>query len=115
MKGPVTSDPFLIAVINMTIVFGVLGALGIMIELIHLVDPTKTPKAPTVIPVATPVAEIVEENTQDDAAIVSVIAAAVMAMGYSSEQIAYIGRLDQKSWANNSRIEAVSTRSQMFG
>lgn len=114
MKGPVTSDPLLIALINMTIVFGVLGALGVMIELIHLLDPTKAPKTPAVPVAMAPAVETVEEIVQDDSEIVAVITAAIVAMGYSSEQIAYIGRLDQKSWAANSRIEAVSTRSQMF-
>ncbi|MDO4920824.1 MAG: hypothetical protein Q4E64_03235 [Phascolarctobacterium sp.] len=39
--GPVTTNPWLIAVINMTIVFGVLIALGVLMSLIQVVDPTK--------------------------------------------------------------------------
>ena len=39
--GPVTTNPLLIAVINMTIVFGVLIALGVLKSLIQVVDPTK--------------------------------------------------------------------------
>lgn len=39
--GQVTANPFLIAVINMTIVFGVLIALGVLMSLIQVVDPTK--------------------------------------------------------------------------
>lgn len=39
--GPVTTNPWLIAVINMTIVFGVLIALGCLMSLIQVVDPTK--------------------------------------------------------------------------
>lgn len=38
--GPVTTNPWLIALINMTIVFGVLIALGILMNLIAI-DPTK--------------------------------------------------------------------------
>ena len=41
MMGPVTTNPWLIALINMTIVFGVLIALGVMMSLIQVVDPTK--------------------------------------------------------------------------
>ena len=41
MMGPVTTNPWLIALINMTIVFGVLIALGIMMSLLQVVDPTK--------------------------------------------------------------------------
>ena len=39
--GPVTTNPWLIALINMTIVFGVLIALGALMSLIQVVDPTK--------------------------------------------------------------------------
>ena len=39
--GPVTTNPWLIAIINMTIVFGVLFALGCLMSLIQVVDPTK--------------------------------------------------------------------------
>ena len=39
--GAVTTNPCLIAVINMTIVFGVLIALGGLMSLIQVVDPTK--------------------------------------------------------------------------
>ena len=37
----VTSNPWLIAIINMTIVFAVLYFLGILMGLIHKIDPTK--------------------------------------------------------------------------
>ena len=36
-----TDNPWLIMMINMTIVFGVLIVLGILMVLIHAVDPTK--------------------------------------------------------------------------
>ena len=39
--GAVTTNPWLIAIINMTIVFGVLIALGVLMSLIQVVDPTK--------------------------------------------------------------------------
>ena len=40
--GPVTTNPWLIAVINMAIVFGVLIALGLFMNLLQVLDPTKT-------------------------------------------------------------------------
>lgn len=40
--GPVTTNPWLIALINMAIVFGVLIALGVLMNLLQVVDPTKT-------------------------------------------------------------------------
>ena len=36
-----SSNPFVIMLINMTVVFGVLIALGFIIEFIRLIDPTK--------------------------------------------------------------------------
>jgi hypothetical protein len=41
MGHPVTTNPFIIMLINMTIVFAVLMGLSAMIRLIHLSDPTK--------------------------------------------------------------------------
>ena len=38
--GPVTTNPWLIAVINMAIVFGVLIALGLLMNLLQVLDPT---------------------------------------------------------------------------
>lgn len=40
--GPVTTNPWLIAVINMTIVFDVLIALGVLMNLLQVIDPTKS-------------------------------------------------------------------------
>ena len=39
--GSVTTNPWLISIINMTIVFGVLNALGVLMSMIQLVDPTR--------------------------------------------------------------------------
>lgn len=41
MDQPVTTNPFIIMMINMTVVFFVLIALSGLIHLIHIVDPTK--------------------------------------------------------------------------
>ena len=41
VMGPVTTNPWLIALINMTIVFGVLIALGVLMSVLQIVDPTK--------------------------------------------------------------------------
>ena len=39
--GPVTTNPWLIALINMTIVFGVLVSLGVLMSVLQIIDPTK--------------------------------------------------------------------------
>jgi len=41
MGHPVTTNPFIIMMINMTVVFIVLIALSFLIQLIHKLDPTK--------------------------------------------------------------------------
>jgi Na+-transporting methylmalonyl-CoA/oxaloacetate decarboxylase gamma subunit len=107
--GPVTTNPWLISIINMTIVFGVLAALGVLMKIIQLVDPTqkKTEK-----PVAAPAP--VAAPVQDDSEVVAVIAAAVAALGHSAEDIAYVRRLPEAGWTQNARIEAISVRKECF-
>lgn len=107
--GPVTTNPWLISIINMTIVFGVLAALGVLMKIIQLVDPTqkKTEK-----PVAAPAA--VAAPVQDDSEVIAVIAAAVAALGHSAEQIACVRRLPEASWTQNAHIEAISVRKECF-
>ena len=95
MEGrAVTTNPWLIMAINMTVVFVVLILLGILMTIVHLIDPTKKKKealasapvaAPTATPVATPSA-----STQNEDEVVAAIVGAIVAMGYSSEQIASI-------------------------
>lgn len=109
--GPVTTNPWLIALINMTIVFGVLIALGVLMNLLQVIDPTKKKVAkPAVAPAAAPVAA-----AQDDSEIIAVIAAAVAACGVSADQIACVRRIDAKSaWTVSSRVEAISVRKECF-
>ena len=114
--GPVTTNPWLISIINMTIVFGVLAALGVLMKIIQLVDPTqkKTEKpvaAPA--PAAAPAAAVAAP-VQDDSEVIAVIAAAVAALGHSAEDIAYVRRLPEAGWTQNARIEAISVRKECF-
>jgi len=59
MEGQaVTTNPWLIMAINMTVVFAVLIALGILMEIVHLIDPTRKKKeAPAVDPVQEKIAK----------------------------------------------------------
>ena len=115
--GPVTTNPWLIALINMTIVFGVLIALGVLMNLLQVIDPTKKKVAkpavaptPAAAPAAAPVAA-----AQDDSEIIAVIAAAVAACGVSADQIACVRRIDAKSaWTVSSRVETISVRKECF-
>ncbi len=44
MSQPVTTNPFIIMMINMTVVFIVLVSLSVLINVIHMIDPTKEPE-----------------------------------------------------------------------
>lgn len=96
MEGQaVTTNPWLIMAINMTVVFVVLILLGILMTIVHLIDPTTKkkkdvpPSAPVAAPAATPVAAP-NASAQNEGEVVAAIVGAIVAMGYSSEQIASI-------------------------
>ncbi len=79
--GPVTTNPWLIAAINMTIVFGVLIILGLVMKIIYLVDPTKNKKAPAAKASASKKAPAATVNAaaakQEEEKIVAALAAAI--------------------------------------
>lgn len=91
MEGQ-TANPWLIMAINMTVVFAVLILLGVLMEIIHMIDPTKKKKVESAAPVAAaPVAAApTTVATTNDEKVVAAIVGAVVAMGYSLEQIASI-------------------------
>ena len=91
MEGQ-TANPWLIMAINMTVVFAVLISLGVLMKIIHMIDPTKKKKVESAAPVAAaPVAAApTTVATTNDEKVVAAIVGAVVAMGYSSEQIASI-------------------------
>ena len=80
--------------INMTVVFVVLILLGVLMTIVHLIDPTKKKKeapaatAPVTAPAAAPAAPSASAQNEDE--VVAAIVGAIVAMGYSSEQIASI-------------------------
>ncbi|MCD8360385.1 MAG: OadG family protein [Acidaminococcaceae bacterium] len=114
--GPVTTNPWLVALINLTIVFGVLASLGVLMKIIYMVDPTRQKKTANTVaapaPAAAPAA--VAAPVQDDSEIIAVIAAAVAALGHSAEEIACVRRLPEAGWTQNARIEAISVRKECF-
>ncbi len=113
--GPVTTNPWLIALINMTIVFSVLASLGVLIMLIKMCDPTQkkssSPAAPAAAPAAVAAAPAAVDNSQEIAA---VIAAACAATGCSSEQVACVRLAPNAAWAVNARVDALNSRKECF-
>ena len=94
--SPVTTNPLIIMLINMTVVFIVLVALIYLIKLIHFVDPTKEKPKPEVAdeeePLvavksesspALPPAPVVEEGISPE--VIAVISAAVAAYGFAGQ------------------------------
>ena len=113
--GPVTTNPWLIALINMTIVFGVLIALGGCMALLQVIDPTKKKSnapaavaAPKAAPAPVAAAPVAAANNDEE--IVAVIAAAVAACGCSAEQVASVRIIGSPNWTVDARQEAISTR-----
>ncbi len=116
MSQPVTTNPLVIMLINMTVVFLVLMALGVVINLIHYIDPTKPKAEPKEeapaepAPVAAPepeVAATVEEGISPE--VVAVIAAAVASMGYGAGSVRAIRPLERNNWKNSGR-HAIQSR-----
>ncbi len=110
MGHPVTSNPLIIMLINMTVVFIVLISLSFVIRLIHYVDPTvkkETPKeAPAAEPAPAPAvsAPAAEPGISDE--VIAVIAAAMAAYGYSSSQIRAVRPVDRVGWKESGRAQS---------
>lgn len=106
MEGqPITTNPVLIMLINMTIVFGVLGSLGVVIEIIHRLDPTKKksePAAPAPVvqaasaPAPVAAAPVVDTAAQEmeEKTLRAVITTAIMASGHKDFEILSIRKVD---------------------
>ncbi|MDY3982431.1 MAG: OadG family protein [Veillonellaceae bacterium] len=105
----VTTNPWLVMLINMTIVFGVLICLGILMKIIYWIDPTRKrsqAKPETIslekknVQVTTPEPKAAANNDE----IVAVITAAIVAEGYSSDQIASIRPQVNRAWKLDGRM-----------
>lgn len=109
MSHPVTTNPLIIMLINMTVVFLVLIALGVVINLIHYIDPTKPKAAPKEevveeAPAEVPVAAVSEPEVEKGISpeVVAVIAAAVASMGCEGT-VKAIRPIERNSWKNSGR------------
>lgn len=108
MSEPVTTNPFVIMLINMTVVFIVLISLGLVINLIHAIDPTKEKAAPqkeAPAPAPTPAAPAPEPVSADGVSpeVIAVIAAALASYGYGPAAIRAVRPIERDGWKNAGR------------
>ncbi|WP_288313359.1 OadG family protein [uncultured Selenomonas sp.] len=108
MSEPVTTNPFVIMLINMTVVFIVLIALGLVINLIHAIDPTKEKAAPqkeAPAPAPIPAAPAPEPVSADGVSpeVIAVIAAALASYGYGPAAIRAVRPIERDGWKNAGR------------
>ena len=127
MDQPVTTNPIIIMMINMTIVFAVLWGLSLIVRFIHIIDPTRKREDKN-----TPLdqkknlsnlenggkkeqaATNYEKTNRTDEETFILIAAAIAAYGYHPSEIVSIRPVGGKVWTQTARIEAVQSRNQMF-
>ena len=117
MSQPVTTNPVLIALINMTVVFCVLYGLSFVVRLIKVIDPTQKKK------IAQEGSDVIEKGITMAAASLSqedhdemmiFFTAAIAAYGYNGARIVAIRPASNKTWSQAARMEIVSSRNQMF-
>ena len=109
MGHPVTTNPFIIMLINMTVVFVVLYGLSLLIRVIHIIDPTKhTVEKPAAAPVraAAPAAPAAAPAA-DNGVVFAVISAAIAAYGYSDANIVTIRPACSPVWTNAGRMAGI--------
>lgn len=94
--SPVTTNPLIIMMINMTVVFIVLVSLMFLIKLIHYVDPTKKPAPPAQTEEEEPLVAVKSESAPApepepvieqgvSPEIIAAISAAIAAYGFAGQ------------------------------
>ena len=119
--SPVTTNPLIIMMINMTVVFIVLVVLMYLIKLIHLVDPTKPKEVAEQSEDDTPLvavkstapapepAPVVEEGISPE--IIAVISAAVAAYGFAGQvKAVHIVNHEGTPWRASARFNTLSRK-----
>ncbi|MFA6848804.1 MAG: OadG family protein [Selenomonadaceae bacterium] len=126
MDQPVTTNPIIIMMINMTVVFAVLWGLSLLVRLIYIIDPTRNHKAEqealaqkkNAVIDETSIAALagtdMEPAAKTDEETFILIAAAIAAYGYKPSQIISIRPMANKVWMQAGRMESVQNRKSMF-
>lgn len=101
------TNPAVIMLINMTIVFAVLALLNLFIRLIHFIDPTKEKKAPAAAPKAALRKAAPAKAAGVSGETVAAIAGALAAYGIGFSQIRAIRPAARNSWTGAARIDGL--------
>ena len=123
--SPVTTNPLIIMMINMTVVFIVLVVLMYLIKLIHIVDPTKPKEEPaqaaeneeplvavkssasTSLPATQP--EPVDEGISPE--VIAAISAAIAACGISGQvRAVHIVNHEGTAWRSSARFNPLNRK-----
>lgn len=112
MGHPVTTNPVIIMLINMTVVFIVLIVLMYVIKLIHYVDPTAkkeekvTKKEIAAAPKAAPLPEPAPEKVGIPEETIAVIAAAIASMGETGI-VRAVRPIERNGWKETGRMQGI--------
>lgn len=121
MGQPVTSNPMVITLINMTVVFAVLWGLSIVVRLIRVADPTrkfKTAKDSSLQKktaddstetVSIIQADITNETMPAEDETIILIAAALAAYGINKARIVSVKPIRNPNWTQAARIKSILT------
>lgn len=118
MEQPITTNPLLIAFINMTVVFAVLYGLSLIVRLTKYIDPTQKKKK-VQIETSNPRVELAaaadsaDESATDYDELCIVFTAALAAYEQSGLRIVAISSIGSSTWSHAARMEATSRRSRM--
>ena len=119
--SPVTTNPLIIMMINMTVVFIVLVVLMYLIKLIHFIDPTKEKETPAqaseedepLVAVKSDVSSaplpepVIEEGISPE--VIAVISAAISAYGFSGQvKAVHIVNHESTPWRSSANRSATS-------
>ena len=115
--SPVTTNPLIIMMINMTVVFIVLVVLMYLIKLIHIIDPTKEKPKPEQVEEEEPLvavksepapapAPVIEEGISPE--IIAAISAAISAYGFSGQvKAVHIVNHESTPWRSSAKFNTL--------
>lgn len=114
MGQPITTNPILISIINMTVVFAVLYGLSLIVNLIRIIDPTQKKKIAPIEPAIVNPASVVSvseaASLEDYDEMIILFTAAIAAYGQSGARIVAIRPIATPNWSQAARIEGVNRR-----